>query len=74
MILGPRTAVKSKPEITPARGIVYSNQPVRGHVEFEVQITSYVADVMWHGSISIGIMLHKSGERLHSSMIPSDSL
>ena len=75
MILsGLTTAVKSQPEINPAHGIVYSDQPVRGHVEFEVQITSYLVGMRRHGSISIGIMLCKSGEPLQSSMIPPDSL
>ena len=39
-------------------GVVYSERPVRGHVEFEVEIISY--GTTWAGSLNLGVMLHKS--------------
>ena len=40
-------------------GLVYSERPVRGHVEFEVEIISY-GTFSWAGSLKLGVMLHKS--------------
>ena len=37
-------------------GVVYSDKPVNGNCEFEVEITSYGTPSMWEGSIKFGIM------------------
>ena len=59
-------AIKIDPERDYERGVVYSERPVRGHVEFEVEIISYGTN--WVGSLKLGVMLHKSQTSL--SVVP----
>lgn len=61
-------ASKLDPELVYAKGVVYSEKPVKGHVEFEVQITSY--GTSWSGNLKLGIMTQKLGKELDSSKIP----
>ena len=48
------SAFKKNPQSQYARGVVYSNQSVKGDCEFEVEITSY--GTSWSGNIKLGIM------------------
>ena len=50
-------------------GVVYSERPVRGHVEFEVEIISY-GTFSWAGSLKLGVMLHKSQTSLWEVALP----
>ena len=52
-------ARKIDPEKFLTYGVVYSERPVRGHVEFEVEIISH-STRSWSRSICLGVMLHKS--------------
>ena len=52
-------AIKIDTERDYERGVVYSERPVRGHVEFEVEIISY-GTTYWAGSLKLGVMLRKS--------------
>ena len=49
-------------------GVVYSERPVRGHVEFEVEIISY--GTSWSGTLKLGVMLHKSQTSLEPCLMP----
>ena len=51
-------AIRINPELVYSRGVVYSERPVRGHVEFEVEIISYGTSST--GNLKPGVMLHKS--------------
>ena len=51
-------AIKIDPELDYNSGVVYSERPVRGHVEFEVEIISY--GTKWAGNLNLGVMLRKS--------------
>ena len=56
-------ARKTHPEQFKDLGAVYSERPVKGHVEFEVEMISYGDS--WAGSLRLGVMLrHKSQTRL----------
>ena len=61
-------ARKIDPEIVYAKGVVYSERPVRGYVEFEVEIISY--GTSWSGNLKLGIMLHKSQTSLEPRLVP----
>ena len=50
------------------QGIVYSERPVRGHVEFEVEIISY--GTKWSGSLKLGVMLHESQTSFREVTLP----
>ena len=50
------------------QGIVYSERPVRGHVEFEVEIISY--GTRWAGSLCLCVKLCKSQTSLLEVALP----
>ena len=52
-------ARKIDPEKFLTYGVVYSERPVRGHVEFEVEIISF-GTRYWSRSLCLGVMLRKS--------------
>ena len=62
-------ARKLDPERYCEQGLVYSERPVKGHVEFEVEIISYGA-TNWAGSLRLGVMLHKSQTSLWEVALP----
>lgn len=47
-------ASKEDPENSYAHGVVYGAQPLRGDVEFEVELTSYGTG--WSGNLKLGVM------------------
>ena len=61
-------ARKIDPERDYEQGVVYSERPVRGHVEFEVEIISYGS--AWSGTLKLGVMLHKSQTSLEPRLMP----
>lgn len=61
-------AVKGSPETIYANGVVYSEIPVKGHCEFEIEITSY--GTSWSGNVKLGVMIHKEGTPLNRVNIP----
>lgn len=61
-------AVKKNPRYSVINGMAYSDRPVKGRVEFEVEIISHVSK--WCGNIRLGIMIHKSSRPLDHSKIP----
>ena len=63
-----KEAKKLNPEECYAKGVVYSDRPVKGRVEFEVEVISY--GTSWSGNLKLGIMLHKSGKALDHLAIP----
>ena len=63
-----REAKKLDPEVVYAKGVVYSERPVKGQAEFEVEVISY--GTSWSGNLKLGIMLHKSNKELDRSKIP----
>ena len=64
-------AIRIDPELEFQQGVVYSERPVRGHVEFEVEIISY--STKWSGSLSLGVMLHKSQTSLWEVALPHNT-
>ena len=66
-------ARKIDPEQFSTHGVVYSERPVRGHAEFEVEIISY-GTRSWVGSLNLGVMLHKSQTRLWEIALPPYTL
>ncbi|XP_019855645.1 PREDICTED: uncharacterized protein LOC109584371 [Amphimedon queenslandica] len=61
-------AKKLYPEEFYAKGVVYSERPVKSRVEFEVEVISHGAP--WSGNLKLGIMLHKSNKKLDRLKIP----
>ena len=62
-------ARKIDPEKFLYEGVVYSERPVRGNVEFEVEIISH-GGTIWRGSLNLGVMLHKSQTSLWKVALP----
>lgn len=48
------TASKEDPENSYAHGVVYGSSPLKGDVEFEVELTSYGTG--WSGNLKLGVM------------------
>lgn len=63
-----KEAKKLDPEVVYAKGVVYSERPVKGWAEFEVEVISY--GTSWSGNLKLGIMIHKSDKELDPSKIP----
>jgi neuralized-like protein 4 len=63
-----KMAIKRDPELVYANGVVYSDRPIKGHCEFEIEIVAY--GTSWSGNIKLGLVSHKSGEQRNASNIP----
>ena len=61
-------ATKKDPELEYGKGVFYSDCPAKGLTEFEVELTSY--GTSWSGNLKLGIMIHKSSEKLDKKNIP----
>ena len=57
-----QTATKNKPRENYAGGVVYSDRPLGGICEFEVELTSYGTG--WSGNLKLGIALFEAGNSL----------
>uniref|UniRef100_A0A1X7V9M8 NHR domain-containing protein n=1 Tax=Amphimedon queenslandica TaxID=400682 RepID=A0A1X7V9M8_AMPQE len=62
------TEAVRQPDRSTNNGVVYSEKPVKGRVEFEVEITSHSLE--YSGNIRLGIMSHKPSEPFDLSKIP----
>ena len=51
-----------------AKGVVFSEKPLKGLCEFEVELTGY--GTTWSGNLKLGIMRHESKIKLDKSTIP----
>ena len=63
-----RTATKRDPSATYAYGVVYSERPLKGTAEFEVELVSYGTG--WSGTLKLGVMRCKTGSYLTEKSIP----
>ena len=62
------TEAMRKPDKSTNKGVVYSEKPVKGRVEFEIEITSH--SLQYSGNIRLGIMSHKPSQPFDVSKIP----
>ena len=61
-----RSAYKENPASIYAHGVVYGSRPVKGHCEFEVELTSYGTG--WSGNLKLGVM--RTSGKLEEEAIP----
>lgn len=61
-----KSAYKENPASFYAHGVAYGARPIKGHCEFEVELTSYGTG--WSGNLKLGVM-HTNG-KLEEEVIP----
>lgn len=55
-----REAMKFEPQIVYSKGMAYSELPLKGHSEFEIEVTGY--GTSWSGNIKMGVTQCPEGE------------
>lgn len=63
-----KVATKIDPELVYAKGVVYSERLAKGLTEFEIEVVSY--GTSWSGNFKLGIMIHRTSEKLDKEKIP----